>query len=118
MSRPGLRSPARLVNAGSPAEIVGGFYAALSIADGDSASALVVPEKRGVGAFDPTSISRFYANLREPLRVRSIQPISHDTVKVTYRFTRPNGSACLGTAIVTTVVMQGETLIQRISANC
>jgi hypothetical protein len=105
-------------NSTSPADTVRAFYTALSRADGDTASALVIPEKRSAGSFNPASIAQFYSSLREPLKILSVEPIGNDTVRVKYRFTRPNGSSCLADATVTTVFMNGQTLIQRISANC
>jgi hypothetical protein len=105
-------------NSTSPVDIVRAFYTALSRADGDSASALVIPEKRGTSSFNPASIAQFYSGLREPLKILGVEPIGNDIVRVKYRFTRPNGSSCVADATVTTVFMNGQTLIQRISANC
>jgi Caspase domain len=101
-----------------PASIVRAFYMALSAADGNAAAALVVPEKRGNGPFNETSIAQFYAGLREPLKILSVDRAGDDLVNVKYRFTRPNGSACLGDAKVTTVFANGKTLIKGIAANC
>ena len=56
-----------------PLETVAKFYRALSIGDGHAAAALVTPAKRGVGAFDPVSMSRFYGSLRQPLVLRSVR---------------------------------------------
>jgi hypothetical protein len=102
----------------SSVDIVRAFYTALSRADGDSASALVIPEKRDTGSFNPASIAQFYSSLREPLKILSVESVANDTVRVKYRFIRPNGSSCLADSTVTTVFMNGQTLIQRISANC
>jgi hypothetical protein len=112
---PPSRRPA---NSTSPVDAVRAFYTALSRADGNSASAMVIPEKRNSGSFNPTNLGQFYSSLREPLKILSVESVSNDVVRVTYRFVRPNGSACLADATVTTVVMNGQTLIQRISANC
>lgn len=93
------------------------FYRALSEADGNAASALVVPEKRGIGPFNEKNIASFFGAMREPLVVHSIEKISSDSVQVryTYRYTK---SQCIGTAMVRTEYVLGNTLIQGIKANC
>jgi hypothetical protein len=98
--------------------IIKAFYLALSQADGATAASLVVPEKRGKGAFNEANITRFYSSLREPLKILSIERISSDFAEVKYKFVRPNGSVCYGTAKVNTIFSNGKTLIQGISANC
>ena len=101
-----------------PVSTVRSFYLALSKADGMSATALVVPEKRAAGAYNADSITQFYSGLREPLRVLSIERVNNDTVGVKYRFVRSNGTACVGDAKVNTILLEGKTLIMGISANC
>jgi hypothetical protein len=94
------------------------FYAALSEADGTAAAALMVPEKRGRGNFNPAAMTRFFSSLRQPLTVRSIVALDDDTVAVAYDFVGPNGQACDTVATVRTVHSAGMTLIQSISAKC
>lgn len=94
------------------------FYLALARADGSTAAALVVPEKRGRGAYSADSITSFWSTVREPLKILSIERASSDIVAVSYRFVRANGTACQGAARVNTIYLDGKTLIQGISANC
>jgi hypothetical protein len=101
-----------------PVGTVKSFYAALATADGSTAAALIVPEKRGIAGYGETSMAQFYAGLREPLKVLSIERTGEDMVNVIYRFVRANGSTCLGDAKVTTVFSAGRTLIKNIAANC
>jgi hypothetical protein len=101
-----------------PLRIVKAFYTALSAADGNTAAALMVPDKRGAGPFNEANIRSFYSSLRAPLRIESIARVSDNTVGVRYRFTRANGSICSGNATVNTIFMGGKTLIKGISANC
>jgi hypothetical protein len=104
-----------------PVSTVRAFYVALSRADGRSAEALVVPEKRGIGNFKAENMSEFYSSpssLRGPLRILSIERTRDDFVNVKYRFIRQNGSVCLGDAEVNTIYLNGKALIQGISTNC
>jgi hypothetical protein len=115
---PAPPAPAGIPAGYDPVGTVRTFYAALAAADGSAAVALIVPEKRGVGGYSDTSMAQFYAGLREPLRVLSVERTGEDMVNVIYRFVRANGSACLGDAKVTTVFSAGRTLIKNIAANC
>ncbi len=101
-----------------PVNAVLAFYEALSRADGTAAAALVIPEKRGIGPFNEKNISQFYSSLRDPLRVSSIDRVNDNVVHVRYRFTRPNGTSCIGDATVQTILMDGRAMIQKISSNC
>jgi hypothetical protein len=101
-----------------PVSVVTSFYAALSEANGRSAVALVVPEKRGTGPYVEANIEKFYSSLREPLKILSVERIDTDHVSVKYSFTRPGGSACAGDAKVNTVFQNGRTFIRGIAANC
>lgn len=114
-------SPAALppaAGAYDPVGAVTAFYGALSSADGRSAVALVVPEKRGTGPYVEANITSFYSSLREPLKVISIERIDADHVGVKYRFVRPGGGACAGDAKVNTIFQNGKTFIKSIAANC
>lgn len=101
----------------APVEAVAKFYRALAAADGATAAALVVPAKRGRGAFRAEEISTFYGSLREPLAVRSIRTIDKNRVEVRYRY-RATKTPCEGTAIVETESVLQQTLIRSIRANC
>jgi hypothetical protein len=94
------------------------FYAALSEADGLAAAALMVPEKRGRGNFNPTEMTTFWSSLRQRLAVQRIDTLGEDKVAVRYNFIGPAGKVCDTTAIVTTVRRGGRTLIQSIAASC
>lgn len=93
------------------------FYAALSIADGDAAAALVIPEKRGVGPFNEQNIARYFGNMAMPLRVDSVRQLDADTIEVRYTY-RVTESVCSALATVRTEFMLGNTLISGIKANC
>jgi hypothetical protein len=101
-----------------PVRAVTSFYTALSEANGRSAVALVVPEKRGAGPYVEANINKFYSSLREPLKILSVERIDTDHVSVRYSFTRPSGSTCAGDAKVNTIFQDGRTFIKGISANC
>jgi hypothetical protein len=47
-----------------PVSVVTRFYNALGAADGSTAAALVVPEKRGIGPFNEANMASFFANMR------------------------------------------------------
>jgi hypothetical protein len=101
-----------------PVGVVTSFYTALSEANGRSAVALIVPEKRGSGPYVEANISKFYSSLREPLKILGVERTDADHVSVKYSFMRPSGSACAGDAKVNTIFRNGVTLIKSIAANC
>jgi hypothetical protein len=100
-----------------PLRAVQNFYAFLATADGNAAAALVVPEKRGKGPFNETNIGSFFGNMREPLRVMSIQQVESNLVRVDYTY-RVTKTQCNGVAFVETTYLAGNTLIKGIRANC
>ena len=100
-----------------PLRVVQKFYLALARADGGAASALVVPEKRGRGPFNEINIASFFGNMREPLRVLSVQQVERDLVRVNYTY-RVTQTQCNGVALVETTYLAGNTLIKGIRANC
>ncbi|RWN10217.1 MAG: hypothetical protein EOR94_29305 [Mesorhizobium sp.] len=99
-----------------PMRVAAAFYNALSNADGVSASALVIPEKRGVGPFNETSIHSFFGDLSVPLQLEAIARRGADKVAVEYSYSRANGAVCKGKAEVATVYKYGKTLISKIRA--
>jgi hypothetical protein len=101
-----------------PVSAVTRFYRALGVADGDTAAALVVPEKRGIGPFNELNMARFFGNMREPLQLLSVRPSGSDLVVAEYRYVYANGKVCKGLAEVTTAYVFGNTFIQGIEANC
>ena len=111
MDRPGRR-----VLEADSVSAVREFYAALADGDGDRAAAMVVPEQRRTGHLSGWELSRFYASLREPLRLVDIQPAGAGMVHVRYEYVWPDGDDCFGAANVWTTEEGGEILIRRIRA--
>ena len=116
LERPGRpRAPSAASASGDGAlAAVRAFYEALGRADGETASGLVVPERRASGPYAPGSISRFYGSLAEPIRLLSATGAGGGDVEVRYRYRKPNGAACDGRAVVTTRSDGGAPLIARI----
>ena len=107
-----------LKEAYDPLTAVSKFYNAISRADGVAAAALVIPEKRGKGAFNELNISNFFGTLKSPLKVESMVQSNPNKVNVTYSFVDKTGKTCRATAVVTTEYQYGRTLIQQILAKC
>lgn len=101
----------------SPIDTVRTFYEALSIADGDTAASLVIPEKRGIGPFNQRNMSTFFGSMKERLKIVSLNQVDSNTVEVKYTY-RYSKIQCNGTALVETKHFMGNTLINRIRANC
>ncbi len=101
-----------------PIAVATRFYRALSAGDGNTAAALVVPEKRGIGPFNETNIANFFSNMREPLRLISVRQIDSNHVLAEYHYVHANGKVCNARSKVTTTYAFGKTLIQGIKANC
>ena len=100
-----------------PVATVTRFYKALSVADANLASALVVPQKRGIGPFNEKNIASFFGSMREPLAIQSIEKISPNRVQVRYTY-RMTITQCMGIATVQTEYILGNTLIASIKSNC
>lgn len=109
---------ARLENHGAndPMSATTAFYSALSTADGETAAALVVPEKRGKGPFNEQSINAFYGAMSAPLKLTGTFLVGRETVRVSYEYKTVQGRQCQGRADVQTVYVFGRTLISRIKA--
>jgi hypothetical protein len=101
-----------------PVATVARFYKHLSAGDGNSAAALVIPEKRGTGPFNELDIARFFGQMQEPLVVEQLQQVSENVVSVRYRYRKDSSKSCVGNAKLTTTYKYGRTLIERIAANC
>ncbi|MDF3152048.1 hypothetical protein P3C58_08670 [Mesorhizobium sp. XAP10] len=99
-----------------PMRVAAAFYNALANADGVSAAALVVPEKRGIGPFNEASIHSYFGGLSSPLQLESTARHGADKVAVAYKYSRADGSACDGKAEVQTTYKYGKTLISKIRA--
>jgi hypothetical protein len=87
------------------------FYEALARGDGEGAAAVVVPEKREAGPLSAEEMTRFFSQLRAPLRITEIDPINDDTVFVSYQFVTADDHLCRGTARVSTEHRDGDTLV-------
>ncbi len=99
-----------------PMAAVTAFYSALAAADGETASALVLPEKRGKGPFNEASIHAFFGAMSKPLRLTATSLRGRDDVRVSYEYTTSAGRRCQGSADVQTIYVFGKTLISRIKA--
>lgn len=91
------------------------FYAALGSGDGAAASAQMIPEKRSSAAFAPDAMSRFYGQLSQPIRLRSIEPLSRGAYRVSYRYSAGR-SRCDGSAVVSLAHRTGRDFIRSIRA--
>lgn len=102
---------------GSPAQsgssTIRAFYAALGAGQGVAASAMVVPEKRGMPAFSPVAMTRFYGGLKQPIRLIDISPSGGGSFVVHYHY-GTSSRDCNGGAVVTTAIRDGNIFIQGI----
>jgi len=99
----------------SPIGVVSAFYAALSQADGATASNFLIPEKRA-GPFAAAALSQFYGQMSQPLRLESAEMSGPRTVLVRYSYVYASSRSCNGAANVRTTVVDGQTLIAGIQA--
>lgn len=106
---------AQAVEFGAPGATVRAFYEALGQAQGEVATLLVAPEKRGIPAFSPAAMSRFYGGLQEPIRLVGMSQSGPDTFIVSYRYAA-GASVCNGKAVVTTSTREGASYIENIRA--
>ncbi len=93
------------------------FYKALSYADGDAAIQYLIPEKRNVGSFRSSEISKFYSQLSPKLDVIGIQNISENLARVSYSYGISGGKTCKNTSTVTTKVIGSIRLIESIKSD-
>ena len=99
-----------------PLKAVTTFYSALAVADGETAAALVIPDKRGKGPFNEVNIHSFFGSLNRPLRLRGANLKGDNLVEVTYDYVKSGGAVCNGKANVQTTYAFGKTLITGIKA--
>lgn len=100
---------------GSPATTIRTFYETLGDGQGDVASTMVIPEKRKTGPFAAANLTRFYGQLKEPIRLLRIDQKGPNTFIAYYRYATPN-MVCEGQGLVTTVARGGKNYIQGIRA--
>ena len=91
------------------------FYSALRAGDGGSAAAQVIPEKRGLGAFSPAAMTRFYGRLPEPIELTDLQSVGGGAYRVRYRYSAGR-SHCNGIAVVRVISRGGRDWIRSIEA--
>lgn len=91
------------------------FYGALEQANGETASAQIIAEKRSSRAFSPEAIWRFYGRLAEPLRLTGIAPVAPDRYRVNYRYSTGRWN-CNGSADVSLTNRGGREFIGSIHA--
>ncbi|MGO7171857.1 hypothetical protein [Rhizobium leguminosarum] len=84
------------------------FYSALAAADGETASALVVPEKRCKGPFNEASIHAFYGAMSQPFKLTGTALRGDDGVRVSYEYVTNDGRRCQGRADVQTIYAFGN----------
>ena len=101
-------------------QIVRAFYAALEGGDGETASSLVIPEKRKAGPFSASELSNFYGRLELPLRLIEVHRAGDNSYDATYTYKVRNGRFCNGRSSVRTVSVQNQVLIGgiRSPSNC
>ena len=87
------------------------FYLALEVGDGMAAASNIIPEKRSRGPFSQKSLSDFYGNLKRPLKLVDVAPISENRFRARYHFETQNGRICDGSSIVTTTQIGDLNLI-------
>ena len=100
---------------GTAATTVQAFYMALSVGDGEEASALVIPDKRMNGPLSRKEITGFFRNLKVPLRLIDLTPLSESEFTVLYTYETAAGLVCNGEANVRTINQQGRNLISTIA---
>lgn len=100
---------------GSAEATVREFYSALGDGNGQAASARMIPEKRGVGAFSPAAMTRFYGRLAEPLRLTHVAAAGPGSYRVRYVYSAGR-SRCDGSAVVRVTNRGGRDLIRSIRA--
>lgn len=98
----------------TPVDVVRAFYSDLADGDGEQASLLVVPEKRGRGPYSPGALTGFYSSLPEPIRLLAAYPHDGSSVFVRYRFESRRGHTCDGKADVRTIWVGDRLLIEAI----
>ena len=118
-SKPAAASAPSAVTDSAPGvdqlDTVRNFYADLSRGDGDAASLLVIPAKRGSGAFSAKALTAFYGSMRQPLALGDAvagRGVGH----VTYTFVDAHGRACNGAADVTLTYVEDQWLIAGVHA--
>jgi len=99
-----------------PMEVTLTFYRALSFADGELASSLVTPEKRGKGPFNEAAIRSFFGSMSKQLKLTEMKLLDSANVEVRYSYVTNTGQSCDGRAVVRTTEKFGRRFIEGIKA--
>ena len=94
------------------------FYNYLSQGEGGAAAALIIPEKRGIGAFNEKNMTNYFSGMKERLKIVDIKSETDGKVSVSYVYTRQDGFFCSTTASVTTRESFELLMIEKITAKC
>ncbi len=100
---------------GTAATTIRAFYSALGSGEGGVAANLVVPEKTASGPFSEKELTRYYGNMKSPIKLISVSSTADDAYIVHYKFT-VNRSMCNGRAVVYIENRNGKNYISRIKA--
>ena len=115
-TKPEYAAPPR--QATNPIGIVTAFYGYLSQGEGGAAAALVIPEKRGIGAFNEQNMTAYFGGMKQRLQIGSVRRERDGKVSVSYDYTRQDGFYCATTASVTIRESYQQLLIEKIVAKC
>ncbi len=61
------------------------------LADGEAASALVIPEKRGKGPFNECLSENYFGSLSAPLKLTELKLLDDNLVRVRYSYLTTSG---------------------------
>lgn len=92
------------------------FYLYLETGDGASAAMNVIPEKRGKGPFSAVALTKFYGNLKRPLKLLGVTRLSQNRFRAKYTFETQHGKTCKGSSVVTTKQVDGLNLVSSIKS--
>jgi hypothetical protein len=106
----------KAINGNGNSATVREFYLALGRGDGDTASSLVIPEKRTAGPLSAKNISEFYSSLTEPLRLLGLTTVDGNNYQATYTYRAGRAHVCAGSATVNVVKRDGRSYIDGIKA--
>jgi hypothetical protein len=101
-----------------PIATVRTFYEYLSQGEGGAAAALVIPEKRGIGAFNEKNMTAYFGGLKRRLQLGAVYRENDGRILVSYDYTRQDGFYCSTTASVTIRESFERLMIEKILAKC
>ena len=95
---------------------VEGFYRALEVGDGNEAAKFVIPKKRMAGPLSANTISLFYRDMAEPLKLVDVVQVGPSKYRVRYTYAKTAARRCVGASFVRTTQIDGFNLIASIRA--